>query len=140
MNISTYEARIAALEAQQGPGPSDEGGILSVTVTPDINLSLGGTLNSWLSDNLPLADGKISQLLSSQDALINDQMYEVSATPGGNWRMNVSGSGFGQPGVSMTGSATVTNSALRINIISGSDPQDHTAPHAQIQLTISGGE
>ena len=140
MNISTYEARIKALEDQLNPpGPSGEGGILSVTVTPDITLFDGTTLSDWLSDTLPIAEGVVNQLLNSRDALINDQLYEVSATPIGNWCIS-DGTNFGLPGLNITTTETVTNGALKINIISASDPQDHTAPFAQLKLTIAGGE
>lgn len=56
MNISTYEARIAALEAQLGPGPGTAKGILSVVVTPDINLNNGSTLNAALAEMMPVTE------------------------------------------------------------------------------------
>ena len=45
MNISTYEARIAALEAQLGPEPVPETGLVSIVFDPDIHLKTNKTIN-----------------------------------------------------------------------------------------------
>lgn len=60
MNISTYEARIAALEAQLGPGPGPVtgGGILSVVLTPDITLAGNVSLNDGLTGVMPIEYGE----------------------------------------------------------------------------------
>ena len=61
MNISTYEARIAALEAQLGPDPGPSGGVAieSITLSPDINginAILAATQFNY-EDGEPLDDG-----------------------------------------------------------------------------------
>lgn len=60
MNISTYEARIAALEAQLGPGPGPVtgGGILSVVLTPDITLVGNVSFNDGLTGKMPIEYGE----------------------------------------------------------------------------------
>lgn len=55
MNISTYEARIKALEDQLNPpAPGGSTGLLSVTVSPDITLDDGTSLNAKLAAMMPL--------------------------------------------------------------------------------------
>lgn len=89
MNISTYEARIAALEAQLGPEPGPSGpttGLLWVTVSPDITLSDNSSLNDALGDLMPIESGD-SKTLSITGDINREVDYTVTATPGSEWQI-----------------------------------------------------
>jgi len=87
MNISTYEARIAALEAQLGPepGPTPETGLASVVVTPDITLSDGTSLNAKLAAMMPVAESSVNWIDYAAPSLTVGTKYTVRVTPGENW-------------------------------------------------------
>lgn len=88
MNISTYEARIAALEAQlgPGPGPAPETGLVSMVVTPDILLSDGTTINEKLGELLPMASGTKSVTYNTTaDQIPVTTTFNVEITPGSEW-------------------------------------------------------
>lgn len=86
MNISTYEARIAALEAQLGPGPGPETGLVSMVVTPDILLSDGTTINKKLGELLPMISGnKNVHYETTADQIPVTTTFNVEITPGSEW-------------------------------------------------------
>lgn len=82
MNISTYEARIAALEAQLGPepGPATKTGLLSVVFTPDF-----GGINARLAELLPMTSG-VEKIEILDDTLKVGDTFSVSVTPGSDWK------------------------------------------------------
>ena len=86
MNISTYEARIAALEAQLGPGPSGGRGIESILISPDIggiNAVLAATSfyyeDGLTSDEVPEWGRLISVTKNTTDFL--PETVDVTVTP-----------------------------------------------------------
>ena len=95
MNISTYEARIKALEDQLNPpAPGGSTGLLSVTVSPDITLSDGTSLNAKLAAMMPLEPGAEQRILDTNAEFSQDTEYTVTAKPGNEWYGVV----FGQTG------------------------------------------
>ena len=88
MNISTYEARIAALEAQLGPGPGpvQETGLVSMKITPDILLTDGTTLNEKLNTLLPKVSGtqNVSYETTADQIPVTDT-FNVELVPGSEW-------------------------------------------------------
>lgn len=127
MNISTYEARIAALEAQLGPGPGPSGpttGLLSVTVNPDITLSDNSSLNDALADLMPIESGD-SKTLSVTGDINTDVDYTITATPGSEWKIISPISPGAAPGSPVTGGLNVeydgTTASATVTIIAGDD-------------------
>lgn len=85
MNISTYEARIAALEAQIGPGPGPStGSVLSVVVTPDITLNNETTLNEKLATLMPVTEFKQMEEYGTPSLTVGD-VYTYRVTPSENY-------------------------------------------------------
>lgn len=86
MNISTYEARIKALEDQLNPPvPGGSTGLLSVTVSPDITLGDGTSLNAKLAALMPLEPDADQRILDTDAGLSRDTEYTVTAKPGNEW-------------------------------------------------------
>lgn len=110
MNISTYEARIAALEAQMGPVPGPETGLVSVVLNPDITLLDGTTLNAKLAEMMPIESTGVHQnirAVASSSSLVLSQDYSVEVTPGASWcglgnAMGGSGMNVGEVGSPLT--------------------------------------
>ena len=81
MNISTYEARIKALEDQLNPpGPGGATGLLSVTVNPDIR-----GVNAQLAAMLPLLTGNREITILDENVQEGDT-FTVSVTPSSDWK------------------------------------------------------
>ncbi len=76
MNISTYEARIAALEAQLRPGSAN--GILSMTITPDI-VNDGTSLKDRLQTMMPITDER--EIIWNLQSALPESEYTVKITP-----------------------------------------------------------
>ena len=86
MNISTYEARIAALEAQLGPGPVPETGLVSMVITPDILLTDGTTINEKLNTFLPKESGVENLTFeTTADQIPVITTFNVEIVPGSEW-------------------------------------------------------
>ena len=86
MNISTYEARIKALEDQLNPpAPGGSTGLLSVTVSPDITLSGGTSLNAKLAAMMPLEPDARQDIVETDAEVAEDTEYTVTAKPGSEW-------------------------------------------------------
>lgn len=110
MNISTYEARIAALEAQLGPGPGPvpETGLASMVVTPNILLSDGTTINEKLGELLPMISGnKNVQYETTAEQIPVTTTFNVEITPGSEWYAL---KGFGEQGRPIFGEKGEKNS------------------------------
>ena len=86
MNISTYEARIKALEDQLNP-PGPETGLVSVVVTPDITLSDGKSLNAKIAEFMPMQSGEISVAGTPHNTVQFEEGTEFTftVTPGSDW-------------------------------------------------------
>lgn len=140
MNISTYEARIAALEAQLGPGPGPvpETGIVSIKITPDLTLVGDVSLNSALRERLPLNSGEQEFTFNSIDHLENGDTYTVKVTPGTTWQANIVDSGEpGTIGETIERVCTVSHDELRIGVLAGEDLNSEDAPYAYLDLTVT---
>lgn len=156
MNISTYEARIAALEAQLGPGPGPEPGpvpetgLVSVVVTPDILLSDGTTINEKLGEMLPMASGtKKETFATTADQIPVTTTFNVDIVPGSEWygSSGVDGEGqpiFGEKGERTSESFTPQNEASReliLNIFGGAasstDTSDPSFNSARLNILIT---
>lgn len=137
MNISTYEARIAALEAQLGPGPGpvQETGLVSVVVTPDIALSDGNSLNNIIATHMPLVSGEKIEALT-REALATE--YTVTITPGSSWKAFFTGDGSdaGSVGETISKVYNVSENTLTFDVFASSDPLDDEAPFAEIEVRI----
>lgn len=84
MNISTYEARIKALEDQLNPpGPGGEPYVISAVVTPNITLNEGGTINEKLAALMPITENQENQNYGA--SLTVGDTYTVRVTPGENY-------------------------------------------------------
>lgn len=136
MNISTYEARIAALEAQLGPGPGPKTGLLSVVFNPDITLDDESSLNEMLADLMPIESGD-SKTVSVRGFINTDVDYTVTATPGSEWQVISPISPGATPGRPVTGGLNVeydgTTASANITLIAG----DALPPTNTAQLTLS---
>ncbi len=142
MNISTYEARIAALEAQMGPGPGpvQETGVVSITVTPNIQLD-NGTLNNKLSQLMPLTtEGPYPVDYTTNTPM--EQTYNVTVVPGSAW-YGFAGEVIGEePGQPVTSQVTLgyeqNQEHLAFNAGALSDPANESAPYSIVSVDISG--
>lgn len=143
MNISTYEARIAALEAQQGPepGPVQETGVISITVHPDILLNNGNTLNDKLSLLMPSTkEGQIFSDHTTDTAM--EKTYNITVVPGSAWYGFVGNAIGEEPGQPVTGSVTLNyeqdHEHLAVNAGALSDPHNESAPYLIVSIDVSG--
>ncbi len=136
MNISTYEARIAALEAQLGPGPEpvQETGIVSVVVTPDITLSDGTSLNAKLAEMMPIESGQENINTQSVGAL--ETQYQVTIKPGTTWHARKSDNTFGGQGEQVTNTVNPQYGIFGSQAIAVEDPEDESTPDAVIIFNI----
>lgn len=139
MNISTYEARIKALEDQLNPpGPGGSTGLLSVTVSPDITLSDGTSLNAKIAEHMPILDtGEFPLNFNTQNALEDGVAYSVTATPGSTWQASIyngdegSSGTIGQP---VTITIAVSHRALEFSAYASADLDDDEEPHIEARI------
>lgn len=145
MNISTYEARIKALEAQLGPGPGPvpETGLVSIVFDPDIHLKTNKTINETLSEITPKESG--TEMISAETTTFDEgDEYSVTITPGSEWYgvvIKSDGMGSGDQGEPYTAVAQVVkdaNNNLVLNIGAGAaatiPPEDQDSPLVQIMI------
>lgn len=126
MNISTYESRIKALEDQLNPpAPSGSTGLLSVVVSPDINLNDGTTLNAKLAALMPVEPDEAPHIVETNAVVVEDTEYTVTATPGSGWY----GVAFGPEGQAIGDTAGTPVSLSLTPTVSGGD----------IQLAVTAG-
>lgn len=150
MNISTYEARIKALEDQLNPpGPGGSTGLLSVTVTPDITLSDGTSLNAKLAALMPMAPGKVETITTLRTPSLNET-YSVTIVPGSAWRVFTPTEGGGAPvygdfGAALTYNVSRNNdkviiyaSTISPDVPEGSAPSEESQ-YASLNATVSVG-
>ena len=106
MNISTYEARIKALEDQLYP-PGEATGLLSLIVSPDITLSDSSSLNSKLAELMPVENG-VNVLDFVANALTVGDKYSFTYTPSsGYYAYDFSGGDPVPAGTPVTATAEV---------------------------------
>lgn len=138
MNISTYEARIAALEAQLGPGPGPipETGLVSAVVTPDITLDDGTTINSKLAALMPIVSGDDQYLqYTSASPLTESANYTITITPVSNWYAGVNNEigALGEP-VSVT--TTIAHGQLTFVAVGVEDAEDESTPFSRLEVRV----
>lgn len=126
MNISTYEARIAALEAQLGPGPSGGTGLLSVVVTPDVELSDNTTLNEKLAAMMPMEPGGEQRIEDKSAKIDNSMDYTITVTPASKWygiiSAGISGESIGETAgspVSLEIAPVTSGDVVKLNFSAG---------------------
>lgn len=146
MNISTYESRIAALEAQlgPGPGPGPKTGLVSIVFDPDIPLKTNKTINETLSEITPKESG--TEMISAETKTFDEgDEYSFTITPGNEWYgvgVTSGGMGSGDRGKPYTAVAQVVkdadNNNLVLNIGAGAaatiPPEDQDSPLVQIMI------
>lgn len=129
MNISTYEARIKALEDQLNPpAPGGSTGLLSVVVTPDITLSDGTSLNAKLAEMMPIegtSDGvpqirTITALPETPPESGTEYSFVVTPASGdtAGYKVGTTQTLSNEKGAPLSGSASVENGAFSMNVFS----------------------
>ena len=110
MNISTYEARIKALEDQLNPPGPAVSGLLSVVVNPEITLADTTSLNAKISEMMPIEPSNDPMFIRETllaGALVAGNVYNVSVTPSPDWYAVISAGP--DPFISDTPGMTITN-------------------------------
>lgn len=135
MNISTYESRIAALEAQLGPGPGPgpgptEIGLLRVESTPNPYDTSGTQLNEAITNALPLLEvHPMSSFVPDdltvffQDEVTAQASYSITVYPKPGCYAVFDGDGYtvvsDEPGASVTGHITINFELGSVNFLIG---------------------
>lgn len=139
MNISTYEARIAALEAQLGPepGPGTETGILSVVVEPNIPLEGGSTVNDELSAVMPVTSGNTLGFTKTPlTPLVESSTYTVTVTPGSNWYAAIDRPHEAEKGAPVSKTISIIDGMIDFLAVAAENLVDESSPHSQLVCSV----